>query len=957
MTGVLVVIVLSLPFAYILVRHPMLRRLAVRNATRRPRETALVIAGSLLGTAIITGSFVVGDTIDASIRALAYTQLGGVDEVVAAGDPRQWREVRSRLEALPSAAPVDGLLPLTTLAVSASAGSGDALRALPAAQLLEVDFAEATAFGWDNEDFDRTPPDTPAPGHAVVTAPVADVLQIETGDAVTVYAFGEQQQLVVDAVVAQEGVTGFWLGQESRSYNLLVGPGTIDPPATRGGPSRFAPPSWLVAISNEGGIEDGADRTPAVEAAAAELLDGLPVRVQTVKADLLDDAEAAAEFGQIFSAMGSFGVMAGILLLVNIFVMLAEERKRELGMLRAVGMRRTSLVGAAVTEGWTYALAAAAVGTLAGLGLGRIIMAVMAGIFTSAEATGFALDIRFSYDVASLGTSFAVGFTIALVTVLVTSTRTSRFNIIQAIRELPPTRRPRPRLAWLVAASFAVLAGGLITFTGFAVSNATALLVGPVVALTALVPLVSRSLPRVTTVTVVALLCIGWGAFVPSLDIDDDSDFIVFFVLQGVVLTAAAVALVSQHQQRIGRAMGHLGSLGRSLALRLGTAYPVAKVFRTALILGMYSLVIFTLTFITVLSHQFGDQIDQTSADIAAGFDVYVQSNESNPVDLNQLEGRAGVAGVAPLVRSFGEFTRRDMEGAEPVPWPVAGFDERYLELGPPELEDRGDYASDEEAYRAVLDDPSLIIADEFALQMGGGPPADTVEPGDTLLLVDPFTGVESELTVAALGQGDWLFNGMLAGATTVRELFGARAVASRAYVALEDGADALAFSAEVEADHVANGVRADPIRGLVAAAFAFQDQIFRLFQGYLALGLVVGIAGLGVVMVRAVRERRREIGMLRALGFQARTVRRSFVLESGFVAIEGTLIGVSLALLTAYQLTATEAFGDGIPFSIPVVELTILAAGTLLASLLATAAPASAAARIRPAVALRTVD
>ena len=49
--------------------------------------------------------------------------------------------------------------------------------------------------------------------------------------------------------------------------------------------------------------------------------------------------------------------------------------------------------------------------------------------------------------------------------------------------------------------------------------------------------------------------------------------------------------------------------------------------------------------------------------------------------------------------------------------------------------------------------------------------------------------------------------------------------------------------------------------------------QIFQLFQGYLAMGLIVGIAGTAVVMVRAVRERRRQIGTLRALGFGARPV------------------------------------------------------------------------------------
>jgi putative ABC transport system permease protein len=134
-------------------------------------------------------------------------------------------------------------------------------------------------------------------------------------------------------------------------------------------------------------------------------------------------------------------------------------------------------------------------------------------------------------------------------------------------------------------------------------------------------------------------------------------------------------------------------------------------------------------------------------------------------------------------------------------------------------------------------------------------------------------------------------------------------------------------------------------------------EQFIHLMQGYLALGLVVGIAGLGVVMVRAVRERRRQIGVLRALGFPGIAIRRAFVAESSFVAAEGILIGVALALVTAWRLVGSASFGEGLPFAIPWGPLALLVAGTLVVSLLATAAPAQQASKIRPAVALRITD
>jgi putative ABC transport system permease protein len=139
--------------------------------------------------------------------------------------------------------------------------------------------------------------------------------------------------------------------------------------------------------------------------------------------------------------------------------------------------------------------------------------------------------------------------------------------------------------------------------------------------------------------------------------------------------------------------------------------------------------------------------------------------------------------------------------------------------------------------------------------------------------------------------------------------------------------------------------------------AFTMTTQVFQLFEGYLALGLLVGIAGIAVVMIRAVRERRRPIGTLRAIGYPSVTIGRSFAVETGFIALEGTIIGASLALLTLYTLvTRSDAMGDTV-FAVPWLPLAILLVATVVASLLATLAPALSATRIRPAVALRTTD
>jgi putative ABC transport system permease protein len=325
-------------------------------------------------------------------------------------------------------------------------------------------------------------------------------------------------------------------------------------------------------------------------------------------------------------------------------------------------------------------------------------------------------------------------------------------------------------------------------------------------------------------------------------------------------------------------------------------------------------------------------------------------------VTREQVGDLDGVTHVAPLARGVGFFRVEGMSGT--TPWAFTAFDEGFVAGGPPTLDDRGAYATDREAWEAVLRDPSLAIVDPTFLQIAGGPARFTAEPGSRITVVDPSTGRARTVTVAALAPSDFLIqNGLFYGAAGAQKLFARDLALDRLYVALRPGVDADAFAEAVQARYLSHGAEAVSIEEITAEGFTMTRQIFQLFQGYLALGLLVGIAGTAVVMIRAVRERRRQIGTLRALGFPRRTVGRSFAIETATVAIEGSVIGCALALVTLYDIVAmSDSFGE-MTFSIPYVSLAALLLGTVAASLLATVWPTIAASRIRPAVALRMTD
>jgi putative ABC transport system permease protein len=300
---------------------------------------------------------------------------------------------------------------------------------------------------------------------------------------------------------------------------------------------------------------------------------------------------------------------------VNLFVMLAAERKSELGMARAVGMRRGGLVGAFATEGWLYAAVASLAGVAVGIGLGRVIVVFTQRVFQTEHNP---IELAFTLRPGSIVAAFTIAYVVAVVTVLATSVRVSRLNIIRAIRDLPEPPSPR-RARTLVASALAVLLGAAWTLHAAPADEPNGLLLGPILVLAGLGPFLTRVAPRKATLTALAAVSGGWAAAAFAVfPKAAEGAAITSYVFQGVALTGAGVLLVSQQQERIGALLRGLGR-GRRLALRLGLAYPLARRSRTGLTVAMYALVVFILTFITSISHMIGGQVDTTTRRVRGG--------------------------------------------------------------------------------------------------------------------------------------------------------------------------------------------------------------------------------------------------------------------------------------------------------------------------------------------------
>jgi putative ABC transport system permease protein len=953
-----VVALVFLGVAWVTVRRPVQRRLAIRDAVRRPGETTLVIVGSLLGTALIAGSFIVGDTLDKSVKQSAYTQLGPIDEVLTVPDPSLASKLENDIASIDDER-IEDVMPMLIAPASISSDVGGEQLAEPGAQLIELDFNRAHDFGSDPEITGIRGP-TPTGNEAVITDDLAEKLKLGIGDEMTAYLYGKQRRFEVRRVVEQLGVAGFWTGFESRSPNAFVAPGTIANIARGRVPKEAVPPSTVIVVSNKGGVEDGARYSDAVaKLIESRIANEGAARVETSKQNLLQVAEESGDqFSSLFLGIGTFAIIAGILLLVNIFVMLSEERKGQLGMLRAVGMRRSDLVRVFIIEGAIYSLIASVIGALLGIGVGWAIVKLAAPIFSSFG--DFSLNLSFSAEITSIIGGFFLGLLISMATITFTSVRIGRINIIRAIRDLPDPKMRVTRLRTVIGSSV-VAALSLASF--FAVLGDkqayVVAILGPAIAAFALVPLLGRFIGRRWSIMCASGFGLLWGVFGNTILDGQFFDYgdIWAFVLQGVLLTFSAVVLLSQIQENLEGVIRRVAA--PYLALRLSLAYPLARRFRTGLTLGMYSLVIFTMTFIAVLSNVFGGQVENTTRQEAGGFDILVTASQSNPPSVRQIRSIEGVRRVAPLRHGTLLFLPPGGAQTDPEPWPASGVGREFAEIGAPRLEEFDErFPSEGETWTEVAANPRLAIVPISFLQGGGGPPSTLIDIGDEITVVDPVSGAQTKREVVGFTGNDMAFSGAYMSTDSIAEASGGRAPVDRFYVEASGSESEIRdIATRMQGELIANGVEAQSFSEIVEEFLSLNLQFLRLMQAYLALGLIVGIAGLGVVMVRAVRDRRREIGVLRSLGFVPPKVRRAFLLESGFVALEGILIGSLLALVTSSQLVANGDFGEGIEFIVPWLQVVVVCGLSLIASLLAAAWPAQQASKIAPAVALRIAD
>ncbi len=751
------------------------------------------------------------------------------------------------------------------------------------------------------------------------------------------------------------------------------------------------------------------------------------------KATLLNVATVGGTiFSSVFSLFGALSILAAILLIFLIFVMLAAERRSEIGMARAVGTQRRQVVQMFVTEGMVYALAAAGIGVLAGIGVTFAMTSFIGQMFNNLtgqvnpQAAGL-FGVTFNIRWQSVVISYCLGVILTFVVITAASWRVSRMNIVSAIRDLPDTGigRPRTRLhgvwRWLFPVLLAGGGAALLARTLPGGWLATALL-GVSLLLTGLVLLAGRALEwrgvaaswteRVVYTAIGLGLLALWAPPWHNLLAQSAPDLFdytplqlpVLFLLGGPLIVAGAIMVVMVNADFLAwlfsSALGFAPSLRP--VLKTAIAYSLNSRFRTGMTMLLFAMIMATVTVMAVVidAAQNLVTLDDKST---AGFDIEVSStllSFFSPVE--NLEAALIEMDSDPVtddIAAVGQISRAVLRGrTDDGRWLYAGvngLNDGYIEQAAKVYRFQAraaGYADDAAVWEALRtrDDAAIILPRQLAGDSADTRPAPPremewdedgylmdelyfhdVHIADTQLpelyvelRADTDDGAGAETPAARRLQvigvlednTELAWSGIQTGERTLAAILGEAPPVEGMYVKVREGADVRAVALGIERLFTASGLHATSLVDRFVQEQQLTTGILRLLQGFMALGLLVGIAALGVVSARAVVERRQQVGMLRAIGYQKEMVGLSFLLESSFISLCGLLIGALAGLglgelvMGMGTLGLASAHTESVPWR--AIGLTVLAA--YLFSLLTTIAPVWQATRIYPAEALR---
>jgi putative ABC transport system permease protein len=638
------------------------------------------------------------------------------------------------------------------------------------------------------------------------------------------------------------------------------------------------------------------------------------VKVFSTESLRQQNQEISDHLTDLATVLGLLSLLIGGIGIVNTMLVVVGRRALEIGVLKTLGLQGRQITFMFLIE----ALALGILGSLAGAVLGLAMVSVLQQV---AETTvSQALEFRLFPEAILMGVIIGV-----LVTLVFGFLPTLSAGRVRPAVVLRPNQATIPRAGLGLSTLVVILLTGII-----------GLLVGQIL---------GKVLLGIG-LAYAAMACLALATL----------------ILGGLVILLSRLPSFGNAYLKLSQ---------RAIATHPGRAASTLL----ALVVGMFalsSILFMTNTLLNVINDVMEEQL---------GGDVIVvpESPESSAAAAKAIEELEGVESVthqnvyaAKIVAIEGD---RDMETLEQWAYDT-GHAEANKDAKPTDPE-KGEEKEDFDPTRFVLrnfidhlsvsirqeNDQDYEIGEGRDLQETGGPEVVLrhtkvlawlgISVGDTLTLQ---FGDDSEQTVTIAG---------IMAEPRKNDNFQVNlgeqmaAVASAEVVPEGTVAKPTPFIVDLQDDHLNTALRElSQIKGVFALHVSLINQLLTgIFQKLTALPLVVAILALfagGVIIANtvslAVLERRRQIGIMKALGMQASDVLKILLLENGIVGLIGGLIGTSIgAALILFTGLLAES-----PGSFPFGTMALLVLLAVAISLVATLLTAWGASKEKPLIVLR---
>ncbi len=635
-------------------------------------------------------------------------------------------------------------------------------------------------------------------------------------------------------------------------------------------------------------------------------LDRMGFRWDFVRQRAAEASQGSTDFGMLFIGFSSFLILSSAMLVALLFRLNLERRSSQIGLLFATGFRARNVTGILLAEGVGLAVVGGVIGVAAASGYAWLMLAGLRSWWSDAVHAPF---LRLFVSPASLTVGFAAGVTLSGASVVWSirgMTRRSPCALLAgaaAEGSASDRRRGIRRASWT----------GGVAFT-------------------------------LTAVTILASTAVEW---IPRS---------AAFFLAGSAMLVACLSMIARWLRRDSHGVVHRPGL-HSLA-RLAARNASRQTGRSLLTAGLTASAAFVILSLEAFRLDARSETDGLASG-TGGFSLYAESAIPLTYDLNTPEGREAMSIEDPALdpaNGFAAVPFRLRPGEETSCLNLFSTEKPRV-LGVTEAL----FSPPRFRFAATVADGENDKANPWTLLLHDFPDGAIPAIGDESavkwilhsdlgkdLLITDERGTQVRLRFVALLKNSVLQNELLISEASFVRLF--PSVGGHGFFLIETRADTIAVTeAALEGELERFGFDAAPTARRLGEFLAVQNTYLSTFQTLGGIGLILGTAGLGAVMLRNVWERRGELALMRAVGFsRGRLLILVLVENLALVALGLFAAVVSAVVAVAPNLASGAAV---IPWRSVALTCTGVFGVTMLAGLVALRAAfaKSVLAAIRP--------